>query len=234
MVDDFEMGITHIIRGDDGISNTPRQILIQEAIGAERPIYAHVPLILAPDKSKMSARHGATSLRDFRNQDYLPEAMVNFLGLLGFNPGGERELYTLKELVEVFDLNRVNKAGAVFNIEKLNWFNKEHIKLLSPEEQLNRVAKDFDTSTPVLEVEKIPWKDSNAVEAKKHLLKIVDCLDDSEAIMSYANLVGKGSVLWPLRYVLSGKEKSPDPFTLLKILGRDESEKRVRKAIELL
>ena len=234
VVDDFEMGITHIIRGDDGISNTPRQILIQEAIGAERPIYAHVPLILAPDKSKMSARHGATSLRDFRNQDYLPEAMVNFLGLLGFNPGGERELYTLKELVEVFDLNRVNKAGAVFNIEKLNWFNKEHIKLLSPEEQLNRVAKDFDTSTPVLEVEKIPWKDSNAVEAKKHLLKIVDCLDDSEAIMSYANLLGKGSVLWPLRYVLSGKEKSPDPFTLLKILGRDESEKRVRKAIELL
>ena len=136
VVDDFEMGITHIIRGDDGISNTPRQILIQEAIGAERPIYAHVPLILAPDKSKMSARHGATSLRDFRNQDYLPEAMVNFLGLLGFNPGGERELYTLKELVEVFDLNRVNKAGAVFNIEKLNWFNKEHINL-SPEEQLN-------------------------------------------------------------------------------------------------
>src|SRR6185312_17392461 len=128
VVDDYEMGVTHVIRGDDGISNTPRQILLQEALGAIRPVYAHVPLILAPDRSKMSARHGATSLRDFRNRGYLPEAMVNFLGLLGFNPGGERELYTLKELSEIFDLSRVNKAGAVFNIDKLNWFNREYIK----------------------------------------------------------------------------------------------------------
>src|SRR5579872_2048667 len=135
VIDDHEMGVTHIIRGDDGISNTPRQILLQEAIGAARPIYAHVPLILAPDKSKMSARHGATSLRDFRAMGYLPEAMVNFLGLLGFNPGGERELYALPELVEVFDLSRVQKGGAVFNVKKLDWYNKEYIKKVPKEIQ---------------------------------------------------------------------------------------------------
>lgn len=235
VVDDFEMGITHIIRGDDGISNTPRQILIQEAIGAPRPIYAHVPLILAPDKSKMSARHGATSLRDFRNLGYLPEAMVNFLGFLGFNPGGERELYTLKELVEVFDLNRVNKAGAVFNIEKLNWFNKEYIKLLSPEEKLKIIAKDFDAQAePVLDIEKIAWKTSNNNEARKHLEKVLEILDREGEIMKYAEVEGKGNVLWPLRYALSGLEKSPDPLSLLKILGKEESEKRIRRAIEVL
>src|SRR3989338_10065153 len=102
VVDDHEVGVTHIIRGDDGISNTPRQILLQEAIGATRPQYAHVPLILAPDKSKMSARHGATSLRDFRAKGYLPEAIINYLALLGWNPGTDQEIFTIAELIEEF------------------------------------------------------------------------------------------------------------------------------------
>lgn len=236
VVDDFLMGVTHVIRGEEHLSNTPRQILIQEAIGAPRPIYAHLPLILDSDRAKLSKRkHGALVWVDtYKNNGTLPDALLNYLALLGWNPGTDQEIFTLQGLVEAFSIEKVHKGGAIFDTKKLDWINKEHIKLLSPEEQLERIAKDFDTSTPVLEVEKIPWKDSNAVEAKKHLMKIVDCLDDSEAIMSYANLVGKGSVLWPLRYALSGKEKSPDPFSLLKILGQDESEKRVRKAIELL
>jgi len=235
VVDDYEMGVTHVIRGDDGISNTPRQILLQEALGAIRPVYAHVPLILAPDRSKMSARHGATSLRDFRNRGYLPEAMVNFLGLLGFNPGGERELYTLKELSEIFDLSRVNKAGAVFNIDKLNWFNREYIKLLPEEERLKLVAKEFDTSAePSLDKSKISWKTTPTAETVAHLEKALTLLADKDALMSYAESAGKGNVLWPLRYALSGQEKSPDPFTLIALLGPEESARRVQKAVELL
>ena len=236
VIDDFEMGVTHVIRGEDHISNTPRQILIQEAIGAPRPIYAHLPLILDSNRKKLSKReHGEAVWVDFyKNHDVLPDALLNYLALLGWNPGTDQEIFTLPQLIEAFDMDKAHKGGAIFDTKKLDWINKEHIKLLSPEEKLKRVAKDFDMSTPVLEIEKIPWKDSNADEAKKHLIKIIDCLDDHEAIMSYANLVGKGSVLWPLRYALSGQEKSPDPFTLLEILGQAESEKRVRYAIELL
>jgi len=128
VVDDFEMKISHIIRGEDHISNTPRQILIQEAIGATCPIYAHIPLILGADKSKLSKRHGATALTDFRDQGYLPEAFINFLSLLGWNPGTEQEIFSMKELIEAFDLKQIQKGGAIFNQEKLNWFNKHYIK----------------------------------------------------------------------------------------------------------
>ena len=133
VVDDHEMGVTHVIRGDDGISNTPRQILIQEGIGATRPLYAHIPLILASDKSKLSGRHGAVSVTEYRNKGYLPEAIINFLGLLGWNPGTEQEIFSIKELIGAFDLSKVQKSGAVFNIDKLNWFNHQYIVKLSDE-----------------------------------------------------------------------------------------------------
>ncbi len=141
VVDDFEMGITHVIRGDDGISNTPRQILLQEAIGAPRPIYAHIPLILAADRSKLSGRHGAVSVRDYKTKGYLPEALVNYLALLGWHPEGDQELFTVAELIDQFKLERVQKGGAIFDIEKLNWLNREHLKLLSDEEFANRAAE---------------------------------------------------------------------------------------------
>lgn len=128
VVDDFEMNISHVIRGDDHISNTPRQILLQDAIGAPRPIYAHIPLILGPDRSKLSKRHGATALTSFRDQGYLPEAFINFLSLLGWNPGTDKEIFSMKELIESFDLKQIQKGGAIFNQEKLNWFNKHYIK----------------------------------------------------------------------------------------------------------
>ncbi|MDQ2932939.1 MAG: glutamate--tRNA ligase, partial [bacterium] len=126
VVDDHEMEITHVIRGDDGISNTPRQILIQEGIGAKRPLYAHVPLILAADKSKLSGRHGAVAVSEYRNEGYLPEAIINFLALLGWNPGTDQELFTVEELIQQFDLEKVQKSGAIFNIEKLKWFNRQY------------------------------------------------------------------------------------------------------------
>lgn len=135
VVDDAEMGITHVIRGEDGISNTPRQILIQEALGFTRPEYAHLPLILAPDRSKLSGRHGAVSLRDYREMGYLPEAIINYLALLGWSAGDDKEIFTLAELVEKFDLSRVQKGGAMWSNEKLDWVNKEHLRKDIPNSQ---------------------------------------------------------------------------------------------------
>lgn len=135
VVDDALMGVTDVIRGEDHISNTPRQILILEAIGAERPRYAHIPMILAPDRSKLSKRHGAVSVTEYRDQGFLPGAILNYLSLLGWNPGGEQEIFSLEELINLFSLERVQKSGAIFSIEKLRWFNSEHIKRLTSEER---------------------------------------------------------------------------------------------------
>lgn len=131
VVDDLEMGITHVIRGEDGISNTPRQILIQEAIGATRPLYAHLPLILAADRSKLSKRkHGeSVSLDYYRQKGYLPQAIINYLALLGWNPGTEQEIFTLDELIKVFDFSKVHKGGAMFDEKKLAWVNRKHFNL---------------------------------------------------------------------------------------------------------
>ncbi len=141
VVDDFDMGITHVIRAEEHLSNTPRQILIQEAIGASMPIYAHLPLVLATDKSKLSKRkHGETvSLSYYRARGYLPEAILNFVALIGWNPGDDRELFTLAELIEIFSLEKVQKGGGVFNVEKLDWINKEYIKKMEPKEQFGGV-----------------------------------------------------------------------------------------------
>jgi len=142
VVDDFEMGVTHIIRGDDGISNTPRQILIQEAIGAPKPIYAHLPLILAPDRSKLSGRKGATSVTEYQKLGYLPEALINYVAMLGWNPGTKQEIFSMDELIKLFDISKVQKSGAIFNTEKLNWYNREYLLKLTDEDFDNR-ARDF-------------------------------------------------------------------------------------------
>jgi len=127
-VDDFEMGVTHIIRGEDHISNTPRQILIQEALGFSRPAYSHLPLILGSDRTKLSKRHGAVSLNEYRRDGYLAEAIINFLTFLGWNPGDEREIFSKEELIKEFSLKRIQKGGAIFNVEKLDWFNSQYIR----------------------------------------------------------------------------------------------------------
>lgn len=132
VVDDELMHITHVIRGEDHLSNTPKQILFQKALGFREVAYAHLPLILAADRSKLSKRYAETSLFEYKKQGYLPEAMVNFLILLGWHPKDDKEIFTLPELTEVFELSRVQKAGAIFNEEKLLWINGEHIKIADP------------------------------------------------------------------------------------------------------
>ncbi|MEK7200986.1 MAG: glutamate--tRNA ligase family protein [Patescibacteria group bacterium] len=280
VVDDFEMGVTHIIRGDDGISNTPRQILIQEAIGAPRPIYAHLPLMLAEDKTKLSKRkHGEqVSVSFYKNAGYLPEAMINFLVMVGWNPGNDQEIWSKEELIKIFDIKKVQKKGGIFNIEKLRWLNKEymrlqknntknliieklkvkfenkkiHPKLVETIFEKIEVISDIDVliengeldyffNKPELEIDKICWKNQSKEDCKQKLEKILVLAKGGTFedflrchLRELAEKEGKGEVLWPLRYVLSGREKSPDPFTLIEILGVEETIKRIQNAIQIL
>lgn len=286
VVDDFEMGLTHIIRGEDHISNTPRQILIQEAIGAPRPIYAHLPLILSKDRSKLSKRSNAVATTDYRDLGYLPEAIINYLALLGWNPGTEQEIFTLPELIEQFDIGKIQKGGAVFDIEKLNWINKEHIRriphdtfevmieayiperikqLTGSKERLQRLIPLIQEKTHILcdvkqqfeqgeydyifaapktyDTDALMWKDEKdpkiAAEKLSQILEILSKIssDDfseislKEKIWDFATSVGRGTILWPMRYALSGREKSPDPFSLGAILGKEETLARIEKTI---
>jgi len=289
VVDDHEMGVTHVIRGEDHISNTPRQILIQEAIGAGRPIYGHIPLILAPDRSKLSKRHGATSVVEYKERGYLPEAVLNYLALLGWNPGTDQEVFTLDELIEAFDISKVQKGGAIFDEEKLKWINKEHLKKFSPEnlekEIVSRVTDSeiFKTKNwklpengdvskfvstafervsywkdlsdllengdlnyffekPQYSKDKLFWKDEKeSTTTVRHIEKVVEIMETiattdwitekiKELLWDYADKEGRGSVLWPVRFALSGKDKSPDPFTLAQILGKKETLDRLEDA----
>ena len=145
--DDIAMGMTHVVRGDDHISNTPKQILLYQALGAALPKFAHVPLILGADKKRLSKRHGATSVMEYETQGYLPEAMVNFLSLLGWSPGaGDREIFSKGELAEIFNLEGISGGDAVFNLEKLDWFNQQHIARLSPDELARRLQPSFEAA----------------------------------------------------------------------------------------
>ena len=143
VVDDVEMEVTHVVRGDDHISNTPKQVLLYRAMGAPLPAFAHVPLILGPDKKRLSKRHGATSVGEYKAQGYLPEAMINFLALLGWSPGGDREVLTRAELIEAFSLDAISGGNAAFNPEKLDWFNQQHIIRMPGGEILTRLGPDL-------------------------------------------------------------------------------------------
>jgi glutamyl-tRNA synthetase len=294
VVDDFDEGITHIIRGEDHVSNTPRQILIQRAIGAPTPAYAHLPLVLGIDKQKLSKRKGALAMTEYRDLGYLPEALLNMVAMVGWNPGTEQELFSKDELVSVFKLDHVQKSPAVFNPEKLNWFNCEYIKKLSQQEfwgyahhylygsiisdteenheKLKKIEPlirerlvkfsdmyelfgrndgssigEFDMffSKPSVDLEKLPGKGNELSSAKKHLEKVLELVSSvgehnwnnqtvKDAVWNYAEEAGKGNVLWPMRYALSGRDKSPDPFTLADILGREETIARITDTISLI
>lgn len=279
VADDFDMGVTHIIRGEDHISNTQRQILIQRAIGAVEPKYGHIPLILADDRSKLSKRHGAVSVTEYKEKGYLPEALINFMALIGWNPGDNKEIFNINELTSVFSLDKIQKSGAMFNMEKLNWINKEHIKKL-PEEEVEKIIENylitsfngidaellkkltpiilerinvfsdihtlikegeldyfFKVPTDTYDLKKLVWKDETLTATKQHMKKIIELLEESDfknienikdSIWDYADKEGRGNVLWPMRYTLSGKDKSPDPFTLAYVLGKKETIARLK------
>lgn len=134
VIDDALMEITHVIRAEEHLSNTPRQILLYDALGFDRPKFGHISLILGKDKKKMSKRHGATSVDQYRQMGYLPDGLVNFLALLGWAPSGEQEIFTREELIKAFSMKHVAKNPAVFDVDKLNWINQHYMRKLSPEE----------------------------------------------------------------------------------------------------
>jgi len=139
VVDDIDMAITHVVRGDDHISNTPKQVLLYNAFGTTPPAFAHVPLIMGPDKQRLSKRHGATSVIEYAKQGYIPEAMFNFLALLGWGTGSNDELFTRDELIRRFNLEGISGVNAAFNTEKLDWFNHQHLLRLTDEELVARL-----------------------------------------------------------------------------------------------
>ena len=180
------MRITHVLRGDDHISNTPKQLLLYLALGAEPPQFAHVPLILGPDKRRLSKRHGATSVMEYERQGYLPEAMLNFLALLGWSPGSDQELFTRDELVAAFAVQGISTSDAVFNPEKLDWFNQQHLMRLAPQELARRLQ-------PRLAVEGL-WHDSYLGERQEWFFAVLELLKPRAKRLS--DFVSQGRVFF--------------------------------------
>ncbi|MDP1707415.1 MAG: glutamate--tRNA ligase family protein [bacterium] len=292
VVDDGDMGVTHVIRGEDHISNTPRHILIQQALDLPHPIYAHVPLLLNTNRTKLSTRTGAKPLYEYRDMGVLPEAMLNYLALLGWNPGDDREYLSREELIEAFDLSRVQKGSAVFDEVKLLSVNQHWMRALSDSDFLTHLNTRSDLgklalrsdlvlkavallkerahtfgeasemlagelfclfTKPSLDRKRLLAKEppegrpliaKNALktlsEAIKALPEGISAEEVKNAIMPLADAEeakekgGRGAILWPLRYALSGQDRSPDPFTLISILGIKETISRIDGAVAIL
>jgi glutamyl-tRNA synthetase len=307
IIDDLEMGVTHIFRADEFISSTPKFLTLYDALGLTntRPEFATLPPIMAPDgKKKLGKRDGAKDILAYRNEGYLPEAIVNFLAFIGWNPGDEREIMSPKEIAEAFDVSHVQVAGGKFNEEKLAWTNKEHLALLDNTEFESRLMTymseyvDQDTIKtlqtllqakhsailPILRerltyfgeikhmlhegelsfISNTPHWDTSSTEllicpekirkngqgekahvdtvSTKQILQQVSNIMSSysgswnkdeikDLLWSFAEHEGKGIVLWPTRVALSGKEKSPDPFTMMEILDKETVLSRLQNAI---
>lgn len=292
VVDDHDEGVTYVIRAEEHIANTPRQILIHQALGWDLPAYAHIAIVLGPDKQKLSKRKGALPMTAYSVEGYLPEAVFNCIAMVGWNPadpGSDQEIFSKEELIARFDFARVQKSGAVFNIEKLDWFNREYIKKLSQQEFWDyahhglfgsivddteahreilkriehlireRMVKfadmklffgradgstrgefDYFFIAPNVDEALLVWKTDTLANAKLHLAKVKEILgtisewsveDLKTALMPYAEEIGRGNVLWPLRVALSGRDKSPDPFELASIMGKDETIARIQKLL---
>ncbi len=286
IIDDLEMGVTHVMRGEEFIASTPKFLSLYDALEIARPIFVTLPPIMGPDgKKKLSKRDGAKDLLEYKNEGYLPAAMNNMLALTGWNPGGNNEIFTMSELVEKFSLDRIQRSGGAFNEEKLLHMNKEHLKSLSGEEKISYFIDALPESTKTLpgysteqasklavvvferaalkkeitqaaevgeydwafsdpEYEKtlLQWKNDDSLqEALPRLENVHKLLEDADfssteaiksAVWTYAEETGKGEVLWPLRVALSGRQQSPDPFTLAYILGREKTLVRIAHACD--
>ncbi|MSR73397.1 glutamate--tRNA ligase [Candidatus Parcubacteria bacterium] len=290
IVDDYFMGVTHVMRGDEYISSMPRFLSLYDALEIKYPIFATLPPILREDKTKkLSKRDGVKDILEYRAEGFLPEAFINFLAFIGWNPGTEQEIFSRDELKSAFELGKIQKAGAVFNEIKLLWLNHEWIKKMPANERnakiktiigdfnpsfslsdevvakiahivIERVQKwgdlkimlesgelDYFFTMPKIEnKEKLVWRDEkDFINTLEYLTEVIKKLSNTDAknwntsdelkniIWDYATEKGRGAVLWPIRYALTGKDKSPDPFVVASILGKEETIKRLESAIAL-
>lgn len=175
VVDDYLMGITHVIRAEEWLPSTPKHIMLYQMFGWKAPEYAHLSLLVNEKKQKLSKRHGDVSVQDFKEKGYLPEAFVNFISFLGWNPGDEREIFSLKELENEFDFKRVGKPAAFFNIEKLNWYNSQYIKKMENEELVRAAIPYFINAGLASESDLEPeWMEKVVGLAKDRLDKLSD------------------------------------------------------------
>lgn len=187
VIDDFEMKISHVIRGDEHVSNTPKQIILLEAFGLPPPAYAHIPLIFGPDRAKLSKRHGAMAVHEYRDMGYLPEALVNFLALLGWHPPGDREIFSREELIQEFSLERVQKAGAVFTQSRLDWLNGYYIRKKTSQE-LAGFAVPFLVNAGLLKEEgqRLVNRESGETVSQEYLGAVLDI--EKERLQKFADL----------------------------------------------
>ncbi|MBV6511088.1 MAG: Glutamate--tRNA ligase [Ignavibacteriaceae bacterium] len=202
VIDDHFMKITHVIRGEEWLSSTPKHVLLYDAFGWERPVFAHLPLLLNPDKSKLSKRQGDVAVEDYKKKGFLKEALVNFVALLGWNAGDDRELFSLKEMEELFTLERVNKSGAVFNLEKLNWMNFEHLRMKSDAEILAMIREELAKS-----------EFSSGVYSDEYLVNIIHAM--KERVNFAAEFVSKCPYFYaaPREYEQQSIDKNWKPET---------------------
>ncbi len=333
IIDDLEMGVTHIMRADEFISSIPKFLALYDALNIERPEFVTLPPIMGlGGNKKLGKRDGAKDILEYRDEGYLPEAMMNFLALIGWNPGTEQEVFTESEFINAFDISHIQKSGGQYNEEKLDWLNREHLKRLSYEEQEEYVSKfipdnikkmsiytteflhnitpimiernsngkqikndltkmylttlnneielsktesenssnsfstlnddveitttsllnDYRIEDPLLSESNflIPknMRDSeNSSETIKEIFKKIKEIIDSNdwkdltekeskknELWNFATSKGRGTVLWPLRVALSGRDKSPDPFEIMNLIGRDASIRRINNALKFL
>lgn len=281
VVDDHLMGITHVIRGNEYLSSAPKYNRLYQAFGWEVPTYIHCPLITNEEHQKLSKRSGHSSYEDLLEQGFVSEAIVNFVALLGWSPSDNREIFSLKELEEVFDYHHMSKSPAVFDMVKLRWMNGEYIKamdfdkfyeqaepiiksVIKKDLNLKQIAKmvqtrievfpdipdliDFFEEVPEYDIEmythkKMKTNAENSLMVLQDLLPILEAHDDYtndslyELITKYAadKELKNGTALWPIRTALSGKQMTPAGATeILEVLGKEESIKRIKAAIEKL
>ncbi len=299
VVDDIEMEITHVMRGEEFISSTPKFLSLYDALEIAPPLFATLPPILGEKGTKkLSKRDGAKDILDYRTEGYRPEAMVNFLALLGWNPGTEQEIFEIDDLIASFDFDRIQRSGAMFNEEKLLFMNQQWMRKLTDEAFIQEVKVHVDGGGSTSEIsskDEILLKSVPLLKERAHtfsearkmlsdelsflflapepdpailtqkepespsesegsftktslgsLLPIIEAFTSNlsadeirDALMPIADANtkengGRGAILWPLRYALSGQEKSPDPFTLIHVLGKEESVVRIRKALAIL
>lgn len=288
IIDDMHMGVTHIMRGDEFISSTPKFLSLYDALGIVQPKLISLPPILREDKTKkLGKRDGAKDILEYRTEGYLSEAMVNFLAFIGWQPGTDQELFRRDDLIREFDVSKIQTHGGIANEEKLDWFNREYIQNILTDEELyaylepairagvgDRLAYspapvrallptlrtsvslssalqqsaaegeyDYLFADPVLDAAKVSDKKSTPDQTANHLCTVLDKLTTisdftdasiKAALWEYATEHGRGAVLWPLRYSLTGREKSPDPFIVASVIGRDATRARIQNALTLL
>lgn len=281
VVDDHLMGITHVVRGNEYLSSSPKYNRLYEAFGWEIPTYVHCPLITDEEHKKLSKRCGHCSFEDLLEQGFLPETIINFVALLGWSPEEDREIYSLEELVKVFDYRHMSKAPSVFDYTKLKWMNGEYLKAMDFDVFYEMalpylkeaVTKDYDLKKIAAMVktrievfpdipalvdffEELPEYDTamythkkmktsaeSSLEVLRELLPLLEAQEDYSNDALYALLMDyvarkgckNGYVLWPVRTAVSGKQMTPCGATeMMEIVGKEESLKRIRRAIELL